>query len=1282
MTRFHIATPLSFSLSVFWSGCLLASTVSVGKMEMKTYPFSDPDPVPATSQTRYPYFRYDRTYHEGSPAKWQTVTLENDNIRVIMLPQVGGKIWTATDKKTGRDFLFANHVMKFRDIAMRGPWTAGGIEFNFGIIGHSPNSGTPVDWFARENPDGSASCFVAAQDYITRTFWQVEVRLPRDAEEFETHVVWYNSSSLPAPYYHWMNAAYSVENNPQFLFPGKNVIGHEGEIETRAWPIMEKNGRRVDDMPGNEWGGPKSYHILPGHNGFYGIWWRDLGFGSYHRSEPYEKFGRKIWLQTMSPYGLLWMKFKTDSDGQNAELQSGRCFNQPRYNTYKTPFKHQTFAPGSTETFAEHWGPIRDMKEVASDMSDTRPMPKPRPIDAPADFDWNSAYGEYVRGTQAIAEHYDALGRDHLERAIAKDRFFAPAYSELAAAEMRRGNYARVHELCEKALAINAYDPLANYTDGFAYFVESDQTTARERLGIAAQQPQYRAPALALIARGYLRDGDAKSAADAAQKALKANDLNLDALLALAVAMRGEDADKRKAFIGGILARVPLAHAFRYELALAGGERDFTRHVACELPAQTYMEIGCWYAESGLAEDARRFFALAGENPIAKIWLGDLEGAKKLKAGGVFPFRRETLPQLETAVEKDGHWKFRYMLAVLKAYFGYDKEADALLESCGDKPDEATFYQYRATRRKGDAAIADLMRAKGIEDSWRIGRHLAEIYEERKDFAKVLEVTSEYLKTWPERDPLRLAYANALLKLKRYRECMDYLKTVTLLPSEHRGSGTAIWHEAQDALGLPRTWPENLGKGEPYPDAVDATVQQVFEPERQFRGVWVATVYDPRFSEDLSKKSVDGIKAYWRSILDAAERVNVNAVFFQVRPCADAFYKSELEPWSLDLRGEQGKEPEGGFDPLQFMIDECHARGMQLHAWFNPFRVTYNDGDEKKLAKTHNYFKQPDWFVKYGKSVYYDPGVPACRDWTVKVVMDVATRYDIDGIHIDDYFYPYDIKDSKGRTVPFPDEKSFGQYGGGFASVDKWRDNNSDSLVADLARRLRNLKPDVVFGVAPFNDNDYCVRHLHCDSLKWAKNGWIDYLIPQLYYGESCRRWTFWWDSKAGNCGLFAGRFLKNLTQSVGSGPRKGMSEFDNMVEMHSQMTNLNGVCWWSAQRLMQNESNVTDRIAAQYLRKTLVPLYCGRSRIPPPSVVDVRAERRDGHVTLRWRHPEDDASHKVVFTAVFRGDDRNPVALVQGTSFDVGPSPDGVWRLVALDRLQNAAEPSIITVK
>jgi tetratricopeptide (TPR) repeat protein len=384
---------------------------------------------------------------------------------------------------------------------------------------------------------------------------------------------------------------------------------------------------------------------------------------------------------------------------------------------------------------------------------------------------------------------------------------------------MRRGNYARVHELCEKALAVNTYDPLANYVDGYAYFVEGDQVTARDRLGIASQQPQYRAPALALIARGYLREGDSKAAADAARKALKANDTNLDALLSVAVAMRGEDASTRQKFLKNVLSRVPLYHPFRYELYLAGGVKDFAGFIKCELPSWTCTELGCWYAETGCTDDARRFFELAGDDLMAKIWLGDLEGAKKLKVGGVFPFRRETLAKLECVVTRDRHWKFRYLLAALKAYFGFDEEADALLESCGDKPDEAVFYQYRAARREGDAALRDMMRAKSICDSWRIGRQLVAHFEKAGDYGKVLDLTGEYLAKFPGTNPLQIARGRALLKLNRYRECIDYLSTITLLPSEYGGTATDIWHAAQDALGIERTWPENLGKGEPYPDA-------------------------------------------------------------------------------------------------------------------------------------------------------------------------------------------------------------------------------------------------------------------------------------------------------------------------------------------------------------------------------------------------------------------------------------------------------------------------------
>ena len=796
---------------------LLASSVTIGEMEVKTYPFGDPDPVPATSQRRYPYFRYDRTYHEGRPARWKTVTLENDAIRVVMLPEVGGKVWSATDKVTGRDFLYCNHVMKFRDIALRGPWLSGGIEFNFGVIGHAPSSSTPVDWYVRENADGSASCFVASEEYVTRTTWQVEVRLGAKADEFETRVTWYNRSGLPAPYYHWMNAAYSVRGNPDFLFPGRGVIGHQGEIETRTWPL-DAAGRRLDFYEGNAFGGPKSYHVLPGHNGFYGIWWPKEGFGSYHRNEPYEKYGRKIWLWALSRQGGIWEDLLTDSDGQYAELQSGRCYNQPRYDNYKTPFKHQVFAPGATEAFAEHWGPIRDRAAVADDVRADRPAPKERPIEAPADFDWSSAWGEYVRGTQALAEREEAVGREHLEAAIRKDRFLAPAYSALAVAELRRGDYARVHALCGKALAINAYDALANYADGFAHFVEGDQVTARERLGLASQQPQYRAPALALIARGYLREGDASAASVAAEKALKANDLSQDALLALAVARRGASAAERKAFLEGVLRKLPLAHAFRYELALAGGEGDFAKYVANELPGETYLEIGSWYEETGCADDARRFFALAGSNVVAKVRLGDFAAAKALSVAGAFPFRRETLPALERAVREDGHWKFRHLLAAMKAFFGHEDEARRLLESCGDAPDESVFYQYRAQHRDGKAVLADLARAKALGDSWRVGQQYAEYCERHEDWEGLLRVTTEYDRKFPGRDPISLAHAQALLKLKRHEACLDYLKTLRILPSEHRGFGTDIWQAAQKALGRQLTWPENLGQGEPYPD--------------------------------------------------------------------------------------------------------------------------------------------------------------------------------------------------------------------------------------------------------------------------------------------------------------------------------------------------------------------------------------------------------------------------------------------------------------------------------
>lgn len=790
-----------------------AVSCRIGKTAFPTYGFSDPDPVPAVAEKRYPYFRYDGSTALCTTQTWRTVVLENDRIRVTLMPDIGGKVWGATDRKTGVDFVYYNHAVKFRDIAMRGPWCSGGIEYNFGIIGHAPSSSTPVDWCVRENADGSASFFAASAEYITRSHWQVEVRLAPGADAFETRTTWYNASGLDQPYYHWMNAGFPLHGNPRFFFPGSTYIGHQGDAH--PWP-RDAEGRELDVYRGNAFGHNKSYHILPGDADVYAIWWPERGVGAVHRAESWEKYGRKIWLWALSREGGIWEDLLTDSDGQYTELQSGRCFNQPRRATYRTPFKHPLFSPGATERFTESWGVLRSTNEFVS----CRGVPSPRPATAPGDFDWTGAWGRCLRGEQHLREREDAEAEACFREALSLNAHLSPALAGLAAIELRRGAYAACHGFCRRALAVDAYDASANYLDGFAFFAEGDLLSARDRLGVAAFDPRKRSAAYALVARTYLREGDAAKADAAARKALAANDANFDALLVRLVAARGTP--RAKPLAEEILAAYPLFHAARYEL-----EGDaFSRHVRNELPHETYLELGSWYAESGFTEDARAFFARAGaDRPLARIRLAHLAGdaaaldaVASLPAAGVFPFRRETLPALRWAAEKHASWKFRYYLAVALAAFRLDAEADGLLDACAQTPDEAVFYQVRAARRTGAARLADLMRAKELGDDWRIGRALCRHHDEAGDQAARLAAAEDYVARYPDRNPIQIAYADALVKNGRCREAMDYLKGVVILPSEYSDNASGVWHEAQRRLGLELTYPENLGAGEPYPE--------------------------------------------------------------------------------------------------------------------------------------------------------------------------------------------------------------------------------------------------------------------------------------------------------------------------------------------------------------------------------------------------------------------------------------------------------------------------------
>jgi len=324
-----------------------------------TYPFSDPNPIPAFTNI-YPYFRYDGFTDKPVQKQWKIVELENSYIRLTILPQIGGKIWSAVEKSTGKPIVYENHVVKFRDIAMRGPWTSGGIEPNYGIIGHTPNSVTPVDYLTRTNADNSVSCFVSVLDLLTNTTWTMEVNLPADKAYFTTKSFWHNSTPLEQPYYHWMNTGIKTNGKLEYIFPGTKYLGHQGEYAD--WPINKQNGKNLAFYDNNNFGGYKSYHVFGKYTDFFGAYWHNDDFGMARYGGHEDKAGKKIWIWGLSDQGMIWEKQLTDNDGQYSEIQSGRLFNQTAVKSTFTPFKHKGFAPGTSDTWTEYWYPVLKTK--------------------------------------------------------------------------------------------------------------------------------------------------------------------------------------------------------------------------------------------------------------------------------------------------------------------------------------------------------------------------------------------------------------------------------------------------------------------------------------------------------------------------------------------------------------------------------------------------------------------------------------------------------------------------------------------------------------------------------------------------------------------------------------------------------------------------------------------------------------------------------------------------------------------------------------------------------
>jgi hypothetical protein len=335
---------------------LAQATITEAPVKFKTYPYSDPNPV-AEITKHYPYYRFDGFAAAPTEQEWNIVTLENKYVKVFVAPQMGGKVLGAIEKSTGEEFIYFNKVVKFRDISMRGAWTSGGIEFNFGSIGHAPTTASPVNYLLHNNSDGSVSCIVGAPEVTSGTEWRVEIRLPANASYFETKAIWYNPTEQKTSLYNWMTASVDVAADLEYFFPGHTEIGHGGEADT--WPV-NKDGVKISMYKNNNFGGPKSYHVLGEYAEDFVCYFHNKEFGLGHWSPYDEKPGQKIWLWALSREGEIWADLLTDPGNvQYTEIQTGLLFNQEAENSTYSPYKHMFFNEGSDVKFTELWFPVK-----------------------------------------------------------------------------------------------------------------------------------------------------------------------------------------------------------------------------------------------------------------------------------------------------------------------------------------------------------------------------------------------------------------------------------------------------------------------------------------------------------------------------------------------------------------------------------------------------------------------------------------------------------------------------------------------------------------------------------------------------------------------------------------------------------------------------------------------------------------------------------------------------------------------------------------------------------
>lgn len=1004
---------------------------------IKTYPFSEPDTVPTMTRSNmrmsmsriYPYFSFDKFSYSGSEQSWKVVRMENPYIKVEVLPEVGGKVYGATEKSTGNEFIYLNHVLKFREIALRGPWTSGGIEFNFGLIGHTATTATPVDYLVRKNDDGSVSCIVGAMDLPSRSRWSVDITLPPDKAYFETKAFCYNPSPLNQSYYAWMNAAVKTGMDLQYIYPGRYYAPHGYSIQKELWPI-DKQGRDISWYKNNNFGTSKSYFIVGEYENFCGGYWHNSDFGFGHWSLYDDIPGKKVWIWALSRQGGIWEELLTDSDGQYSEPQIGRLFKQD---------DHEFFAPYTTDLWRELWFPYKDIgpmskatphatlnlsrkgefweigvcalqkinddivvteddKEIYREHLTLEPMDVYRKtieravdkqklrvcigdklcysgnagandINRPISFhgfDETTAEGLYLTAERLEKKRNYGAALNKYLATLEAEPLHSRALSRIAELYYRKGEYKKALSYAAKALKNVMYDADANYIYGVICRHLGNTVDAKETLGWAARSMKYRSAAYCQLAEICLLENNIDLALEYAQRSRDFNKYNIQAYEVTATIYRkAGNPDKAMAMLQELLEIDPLNHLARFEIYLSKPNKKnldtFTSMIRNELPHENYIEMALYYVKLGLEKDAVQVLKIAPEYPTCYYWLAYLlkdksprESQRYLQKAGeidpalVFPFRRESIPVFEWAInEEPQNWKPKYYLGLI--YWGKGKlqETRNLFADC-NTADFASFYISRGYLYKQTdlrKARSDYEKALSINrTNWKNWHHLIGLYEEMDIPDKALALSRRARDAFPDEMVIEMDLVRVLLTNKQYSPALKILNNARILPYEGARGVHGMFVHSQVHLAIEsmrkadyakaikfledsRAFPERLGTGKSHnPD---------YRLQNYLEAVCYAKINNTAKADEIKKNIYDYTLENWPS-----------------GHWRDRYKYHYLGSLILEETGRTEKAKE--------LLDELklHSPNNKIIQWFN----AHSENDEKRTMEIETQLKNNQKF--------------------------------------------------------------------------------------------------------------------------------------------------------------------------------------------------------------------------------------------------------------------------------------------------------------------------------